>query len=130
MIADLGFKMSAWRELSMRNRFSRFSAVVVVAAAALLSPPLMSDLTAQGRLQSPTLEAECRLKYIRKTKSEVARSYIIKSCNFLSLGTAGSVLSRDERVFHDCVLEVMSGTEDDRNAVQLANACRERAWSK
>ena len=116
----------AWEERPLTgNRVRAVVALTVLAAAA------SSSGVAQPRIDTaPRIETECRLKYLRNTKSEAARSYVSKSCNFMSLPSAGSGLSRDEKVFHDCVLEVMPGTEDDRNAVQLANACRERAWGR
>jgi len=90
-----------------------------------------ASVTAQplGRANEAVIEAECRLKYMRGTTSAAARSYLGKSCNFMGLPSAGFDIARQERVFHSCILEVLPGTEDDRNAVELANACRARAWA-
>ena len=117
--------MSAWGERPLTG-----NSVRAVVALTVLSAASSSGVAQLRGDAAPQIETECRLKYLRNTKSEAARSYVSKSCNFMSLPSAGSGLSRDEKIFHDCVLEVMPGTEDDRNAVQLANACRERAWGR
>jgi hypothetical protein len=100
----------------------------VVLVTALLTS---GSTLGQSPLTDPArAEAECRLKYMRNTKSDAARSYISKACNFMELSTAAMGLGREERTFHACVLEALPGTEDDRNAVELANACRQRAWPR
>jgi hypothetical protein len=90
-------------------------------ASAQADPPLLRDQLREER--------ECRLAHLRNTKSATARSYIEKACNFRALPSSDGALAQTERVFHDCILEVLPGTEDDRNAVQLANDCKSRSWS-
>ncbi|MBM3515080.1 MAG: hypothetical protein FJX59_15410 [Alphaproteobacteria bacterium] len=133
---DANCDATSAEELTMHTKVDRnfltcrhFLVIVFALGGGLGANPALAQAGLPGQ-DRPATETECRLKYLRNTKSEVARSYIGKSCNFLSLRTASSVLARQERVFHECVVEALPGTEDDRNSVELANACRERAWSR
>ncbi|MCB2107192.1 MAG: hypothetical protein KDE14_05800 [Rhodobacteraceae bacterium] len=107
---------------AVRAVWSIFALCPAVAGAQPLLPGLSSSQEQR--------QADCLIEHIRRTDSDAARSYINRACNFMSLPTADWNLNREERDFHTCILDVLPGTDDDRNAVQLANACRARAWAK
>ncbi|MDX2221971.1 MAG: hypothetical protein SFV21_04430 [Rhodospirillaceae bacterium] len=112
-----------------RRALRRCLSGLTMLAVAGANAPVDAQNGALGLRDQAHVENECKLTYLRNTKSSAARSYIEKACNFRSLTTSGGALAQTERVFHDCILEVLPGTEDDRNAVQLANACKSRSWS-
>lgn len=114
----------------VRKMLTRGYPSILIVLASVLAFPVSAQGPGASVQRGAVIENECKLKYLRNTKSEVARSYIGKSCNFKGLSTDPEGLARQEHTFHECVLEVLPGTEDDRNAIQLANACRERAWSR
>ncbi|MEQ9109040.1 MAG: hypothetical protein RIF37_09745 [Rhodospirillaceae bacterium] len=73
-------------------------------------------------------ENTCRLENMGNTKSSIALSHISSACNFLSQQTASLMSTREQRVFSECVLKYLPGTEGNLNANELVRSCRQMSW--
>ena len=70
----------------------------------------------------------CRLENMGNTKSSIALSHISSACNFMSQQEASLMGTREQRVFSECVLKYLPGTEGNLNANELVRSCRQMSW--
>ena len=70
----------------------------------------------------------CRLENMGNTKSSIALSHISSACNFMSQQVASLMSNREQRVFSECVLKYLPGTEGNLNANELVRSCRQVSW--
>lgn len=70
----------------------------------------------------------CRLENMGNTKSSIALNEISAACNFLSQQVASLIGNHKQRVFSECVLKYLPGTEGNLNANELVRSCRQMSW--
>jgi hypothetical protein len=93
-----------------------------MSAIALAGPIIcLSELS---RAQSDTeKQAQCELSAIRNTRSAVAIQSIHTACNWLAINE-GSLLNESLRGLYLCLVQNLSGAQDDGAAVAIMSACR------
>ena len=100
----------------------RRAAPAIMAAVVLAG--LLICLPGSSRAQSATeKQAQCELSAIRDTRSDVAIQSIHTACNWLAINE-GSLLNESLRGFYLCLVQNLSGAQDDRAAGVIVSACR------
>jgi hypothetical protein len=100
----------------------RRAAQAIVSAMALAGPVIC--LPESSRAQSATeKQAQCELSAIRNTRSAVAIQSIHTACNWLTVNE-GSLLNESLRGFYVCLVQNLSGAQDDGAAAAIVSACR------
>jgi hypothetical protein len=90
---------------------------IALAGLALCLP---QSTSAQSAAQK---QAQCELSAISTTRSAVALQNIRTACNWLVVNE-GSLLNESLRPFYLCLVQNLSGAQDDRAAGAIASACR------
>jgi hypothetical protein len=67
-------------------------------------------------------QAQCELRHIGDTRSQLAISWIRTACNRLAID-AGFLDERNRR-FHGCLLQSLPGAQSDAAADAIISACR------
>lgn len=83
----------------------------------------MTAAAAQAQVMK---ESDCQLQYLRNVHSKQAVDLINGACNFLSTWSASMELSRNERLYNECLLNNLPGAANDHAAALLAQACRKQ----
>lgn len=97
-------------------------AAAIMTAIALGS--LVVCLPASSRAQSALeRQAQCELATIRNTRSAVALQSIRTACNWLAIND-GSLLNESLRGLYLCLVQNLSGAQDDAAAAAIVSACR------
>jgi hypothetical protein len=100
----------------MRRAAQAMSAIALAGAVICLSE--------SSRAQSATeKQAQCELSAIRNTRSAVAVQSIHTACNWLAVNE-GSLLNESLRGFYICLVQNLSGAQDDGAAAAIVSACR------
>jgi hypothetical protein len=98
-------------------------AVPAVLSAIALAGPIIC-LSQSSRAQSAIeKQAQCELSAIRNTRSAVAIQSIHTACNWLAVNE-GSLLNESLRGFYLCLVQNLSGAQDDGAAGAIVSACR------
>src|SRR5512140_2051874 len=101
----------------MRRAAPAITSAMALAAAIMCLPE-------SGRAQSATeKQAQCELSAIRDTRSAVAVRSIHTACNWLAINE-GSLLNESLRGFYVCLVQNLSGAQDDGAAAAIVSACR------
>lgn len=79
--------------------------------------------TAQAQVMK---ESDCQLQYLRNVHSNQAVNLINGACNFLSTWSASMELSRNERLYNECLLKNLPGVANDHAAALVSQACRKQ----
>jgi hypothetical protein len=100
----------------------RRAVLAIMSAIALASPVIcLAELT---RAQPATeKQAQCELSAIRNTRSAVAIQTIRSACNWLAINE-GSLLNESLRGYYLCLVQNLSGAQEDGAAGAIASACR------
>lgn len=106
--------MSA-RRLRLRTAPTIMSVIIIGGAVACLP-----EARAQSAAQK---QAQCELSAIATTRSAVALQTIRTACNWLVIND-GSLLNESLRPFYLCLVQNLSGAQDDRAANAIVSACR------
>jgi len=101
----------------MRRAPAIMSAIVLFGALAGL--PGSSD----AQFDTGRQQAQCELSAIGNTRSAVAIQTIRSACNWLALNE-GSLLNESLRGFYLCLVQNLSGAQDDAAAGVIVSACR------
>jgi hypothetical protein len=96
---------------------SAITSAIILAESILGLPQLAS---AQSAAQK---QAQCELSAIGATRSAVALQSIRTACNWLVVNE-GSLLNESLRPFYLCLVQNLSGAQDDRAAGAIVSACR------
>src|SRR5262245_41530589 len=81
-------------------------------------------LPASARAQSTTQrQAQCELSAIGATRSALALQTIRSACNWLAVNE-GSLLNESLRPYYLCLVQNLSGAQNDRAAGAIISACR------
>jgi hypothetical protein len=106
-----------------RDQAMRRGAGAIMSAIALAG--LLMGLPEVSRAQFATeqKQAQCELAAIRNTRSAVAIQTIRSACNWLALNE-GSLLNESLRPFYLCLVQSLSGAQDDGAASVIVSACR------
>jgi hypothetical protein len=100
----------------------RRAAQAIMSAIALAAPVICLPESSQA--QSATeKQAQCELSAIRNTRSAVAVQSIHTACNWLAINE-GSLLNESLRGFYICLVQNLSGAQDDGAAAAIVSACR------
>ncbi len=98
-------------------------AVPTIMSAIVLAGAVIC-LPVSGGAQSATeRQAQCELSAIRNTRSALALRTIRSACNWLAINE-GSLLNESLRPFYVCLVENLSGAQDDAAAGAIVSACR------
>lgn len=95
--------------------------IVGIAAVAALALVLASPAAAQ--LNDPRQQAQCELSAIANTRSTVAIQTIRSACNWLALNSS-SFLNESNKPYYLCLVQYLSGVQDDSAAAGVMSACR------
>ena len=92
-------------------------------SAIVLAAPLVC-LPASVRAQSAAQkQAQCELSAVGGPRSAVALQTIRSACNWLVLNE-GSLLNESLKPYYLCLVQNLSGAQDDRAANAIVSACR------
>jgi hypothetical protein len=101
----------------MRRAAQAIMSAIALAGAVICLPE-------SSRAQSATeKQAQCELSAIRDTRSAVAVQSIHTACNWLAINE-GSLLNESLRGFYICLVQNLSGAQNDGAAVAIVSACR------
>jgi len=93
------------------------------ATLALATLSMLLD-PAQGQfIDEQQRQAQCELSAIGTTRSRLAVDWIRTACNRLAVDS-GFMLNESNRQFHTCLLQHLSGVQNDAAAAQIINSCR------
>ena len=67
-------------------------------------------------------QAQCELRHIGDTRSQLAIDWIRTACNRLAID--GGFLDERNRRFHGCLLQSLPGAQSDAAADAIISACR------
>ena len=98
----------------------RAAAVTAIIALAAFVICLAQPSHAQSALEK---QAQCELATIRNTRSAVALQSIRTACNWLAIND-GSLLNESLRGLYLCLVQNLSGAQDDAAAAAIVSACR------
>ena len=101
----------------MFRAFRAFAFAVLPAMSVLLGSAQAQFIGEQQR------QAQCELQAIGSTRSSLALDWIRTACNRLAIDS-GFSLNESNRQFHNCLLQHLSGVQNDRAAAQVINSCR------
>jgi len=101
----------------MRQAAPAIMAAIALAAAVICVP---APSRAQSALEK---QAQCELASIRNTRSAVALQTIRTACNWLAINE-GSLLNESLRGLYLCLVQNLSGAQDDAAAAAIVSACR------
>jgi len=87
---------------------------------ALAGVGLSQTTRAQSTVQR---QAQCELSAIGATRSAFALQTIRSACNWLAVNE-GSLLNESLRPYYLCLVQNLSGAQDDRAASAIVSACR------
>jgi hypothetical protein len=94
-----------------------------IMSAIVLAGPLVCP-SQSARAQSATqTQAQCELAAIRGTRSALALQTIRSACNWLVVNE-GSLLNESLRPYYLCLVQNLSGAQDDAAAGAIVAACR------
>ena len=100
----------------------RRAARAIVSASVLVGPLICLPELASAQSATQT-QAQCELSAIRNTRSAVAIQTIRSACNWLAVNE-GSLLNESLRPYYLCLVQNLSGAQDDAAAGAIAAACR------
>lgn len=101
----------------MRRTPAIVSAIVLAGALTCLPDPASAQFATERQ------QAQCELSAIRNTRSAVAIQTIRSACNWLAINE-GSLLNESLRGFYLCLVQNLSGVQDDAAAGAIVAACR------
>jgi hypothetical protein len=105
------------------ERSGMLRAAPAIMSAIVLAGPVIC-LPESTRAQSATeKQAQCELSAIRNTRSAVAIQSIHSACNWLAINE-GSLLNESLRGYYLCLVQNLSGAQDDGAAGAIVSACR------
>jgi len=99
------------------------AARAIISAIALAGPLMCLPDASRAQLATEQKQAQCELAAIRNTRSAVAIQTIRSACNWLALNE-GSLLNESLRPFYFCLVQNLSGAQDDVAANAIVSACR------
>ena len=83
---------------------------------AICTVPVEAQFDAQQK------QAQCELRHIGDTRSQLAIDWIRTACNRLAID--GGFLDERSRRFHGCLLQSLPGAQSDAAADAIISACR------
>ena len=92
---------------------------VVISAGSVFAPLGPTHAQFSGDLER---QAQCELNAIGATRSAVAIDFIRTACNRLAIDTG--LLDESNRRYHQCLIEHLSGVQDDAAAARIISSCR------
>jgi hypothetical protein len=101
----------------MRRAAPAIMSAIALAASVICLPEVSSAQFATEK------QAQCELSAIRNTRSAVAIQSIHTACNWLAINE-GSLLNESLRGFYLCLVQNLSGVQDDAAANVIVAACR------
>jgi hypothetical protein len=101
-----------------RGRTAHRLRAAIILAGAFLGPA--EAVRAQSAAER---QAQCELSAIRNTRSAVAIQSIRSACNWLAINE-GSLLNQELRNYYVCLVQNLSGVQDDAAAGAVISACR------
>jgi primosomal replication protein N len=107
----------------MSVRLNRRRAIPAIVSFAIVAGSIVclpESTQAQSQAQR---QAQCELSAIGATRSAVALATIRTACNWLVVNE-GSLLNESLRPFYLCLVQNLSGAQDDRAANAIVSACR------
>ena len=105
------------RRIGRRRAAAAIMSAIVLAGAAM-------GLAGSARAQSSTqAQAQCELSAIRNTRSAFAIQTIRSACNWLALN-GESLLNESLKGYYVCLVQNLSGAQDDGAAGAIVSACR------
>ena len=100
----------------MRRTTSAIMSAIVLAGPVLCQPE-------PSRAQTAQKQAQCELSAIGSTRSALALQTIRSACNWLVINE-GSLLNESLRPFYLCLVQNLSGAQNDAAAGAIVSACR------
>ena len=94
-----------------------------MSAIALASLTMCLPDLSRAQFATEQKQAQCELAAIRNTRSAVAIQTIRQACNWLALNE-GSLLNESLRPLYLCLVQNLSGAQDDGAASAIVSACR------
>ena len=101
----------------------RRAAPATMLAIALAAAVICLADVSRAQFATEQKQAQCELAAIRDTRSAVAIATIRSACNWLALNE-GSLLNESLRPYYFCLVQNLSGVQDDRAAGVIVSACR------
>ena len=98
-------------------------AVTAIVTPIVLAGAVVCLPDSAGAQFSPQAQAQCELSAIRNTRSAFAIQTIRSACNWLVLNE-GSLLNEGLRGYYICLVQNLSGAQDDVAANAIVSACR------
>src|SRR5262249_46824724 len=102
-------------EKNMRRRSGMRRAVPAIMAAIALAGPVMCLPPSAGAQSASEKQAQCELSAIGSTRSALALQTIRSACNWLVVNE-GSLLNESLRPFYVCLVQNLSGAQNDAAA--------------
>src|SRR5215471_4709189 len=99
--------------------FRPLPVLAIVISAGPAFAPLQSS---QAFFGDDEKQAQCELNSIGDTRSPMAVDFIRSSCNWLAVNNGG--LDERNRKYHLCLLQYLSGVQDDLAAARIISSCR------
>jgi len=88
----------------------------------LVGPTFCSTDSPRAQMNAIEQQAQCELSTIRDTKSPLAIQLIHSACNWLAIDSGA--LNESNRKYHMCLLQYLSGAQDDTATRAIVAACR------
>ena len=107
--------------MSVRLNLRRAAPAIMSAIA--FAGPIIGLLDLASAQSAAQKQAQCELSAIGATRSAVALQSIRTACNWLVVNE-GSLLNESLRPFYLCLVQNLSGAQDDRAAGAIVSACR------
>ena len=98
------------------------SVSVIISAVALAGWVICLPESSNGQ-SAAQRQAQCQLSAIGVTRSVVAIQTIRSACNWLAVNE-GSLLNESLRPYYLCLVQNLSGAQDDAAAGAIVSACR------
>jgi hypothetical protein len=94
-----------------------------IMSALVLAGAVLCGPDPAGAQSATEKQAQCELSAIRTTRSAVAIQTIRTACNWLAINE-GSLLNESLKGFYLCLVQNLSGAQDDGAANAIVSACR------
>jgi hypothetical protein len=93
-----------------------------LAIVAWVGSTLAATVSPRAQMDGSERQAQCELSTIRDTRSPLAIQLIHAACNWLAIDSGP--LNENNQRYHRCLLQYLSGVQDDAAASRVVSACR------
>jgi len=114
---------AALASIDARGRSKMFRPLPLILTTVVLAGSTFTPADpARAQFNDAAKQAQCELSAIRDTRSPLAIQLIHSACNWLAIDSG--LLNANNRKYHMCILQYLSGVQDDAAAGAVVSACR------